>query len=390
MQLPENILVLIEKYHTGTATTEEISRLNEWYHSVNNSEAILNAGEDDTEEQLAARIKARVMNTIRKETKPVINYRRWQIPAAAAAAILIALSIGAYIIMSPAAVKSAIVVADPVEKKIKTDIAPGGNKAVLTLADGSSIVLDSAANGIISSQGKMKVQKLDNGLLAYSVNARQVTENDEAFFNTISTPRGGQYQVTLADGTRVWLNAASSIRFPVMFTGTERQVEITGEAYFEVAKNRKMPFIVKANASEIEVLGTHFNVNAYDDELLTRTTLLEGSVKVKTNSHSKMLVPGQQLQMNKRGELKLFNDADLEEVVAWKEGLFIMKKADIGSVMRQIARWYNVEIIYEGSIPPGRISGDIPRNMNLSKVLKVMELMGLHFTIEGNKLIVNT
>ncbi|MEO6733937.1 MAG: FecR domain-containing protein [Ferruginibacter sp.] len=390
MQLPENILVLIEKYHTGTATIEEISRLNEWYHSFNDSEAILNAGEDDTEQQLANRIKVRVIDTIRKSEKSAINYSRWQIPAAAAAAILIILSIGGYFRFSPAPVKSAIVITKPVEKKINTDIAPGGNKAVLTLADGSAIVLDSAANGTISSQGKIKVQKLDNGLLAYSIDGRQVAENDEAFFNTIYTPRGGQYQVTLADGTRVWLNAASSIRFPVMFTGTERRVEITGEAYFEVAKNRSMPFIVNASSSEIEVLGTHFNVNAYDDESLTKTTLLEGSVKVKKDSYSKLLVPGQQVQMNKRGELKVLNGADLEEVVAWKDGLFIMKRADIGSVMRQIARWYDVEIVYQGAIPAGRISGDMPRNMNLSKMLKVMELIGVHFIIEGNKVIVKT
>ncbi|MDP9230415.1 MAG: FecR family protein, partial [Bacteroidota bacterium] len=280
MQIPENILVLIEKYHAGTATPEEKLRLNEWYHSFNDSETELIANENETKQQLAERIKNRILKTIHLEYEPVVTrpHRTWQIPAAAAV-ILILLSIGTYFMFSSRSPKQEIVKTEPTEPKLKNDIAPGGNRAVLILADGSTIVLDSASNGTISQQGNIEVRKLDNGLLAYTINGQQVTENDEGFFNTISTPRGGQYQVTLADGTRVWLNAASSIRFPVVFKGTERKVEITGEAYFEVIKNKAMPFKVKATSSEIEVLGTHFNVNAYDDETSVKTTLLEGSVK---------------------------------------------------------------------------------------------------------------
>jgi len=391
MQVPENILALVEKYHAGTITANEKIILDEWYHSFDDNRVEINAGENDTEQQLEERIKSRLNNTIQYGSAPGINSRRGvgRMPAVAAAAgILIIVSLGFYFIFISKSSRQEIATSKSIHNQLKNDIAPGGNKAVLTLADGSFIVLDSAANGTLSNQGKIKIQKLDNGLLAYTMNGRQVTEHDEAFFNTISTPRGGQYQVTLSDGTKVWLNAASSIRFPVVFTGTERIVEITGEAYFEVTKNKHRPFIVKANSSEIEVLGTHFNVNAYNEETSTKTTLLEGSVNVKRNNYTAILLPGQQARMNKQGELKVFNDADLEEAVAWKDGLFVMKKADIGTVMRQIARWYDVEIVYEGTVPPGRITGDMSRNMNLSKMLEVMGLIGVHFTIEGNKVLV--
>ena len=389
MQLPENILALIEKYQSGTINTNEQQHLDEWYHSFNDEEAVINSRANDTPQQLNERLKIRLQQTILEQKNNVIPMRRrWRLPAAAAAVALIILASATFLFFSSKYPQQQLAAVKQVKKKPKTDFAPGGNKAVLTLADGSAIVLDSAVNGTISNQGKIKVVKLDNGLLAYSINGQQVTENDAAFFNTISTPRGGQYQVTLSDGTRVWLNAASSIRFPVMFAGKERKVEITGEAYFEVAKNKQMPFKVKANSSEIEVLGTHFNVNAYNDEAATRTTLLEGSVKIKKDNYSALLVPGQQSQVNINGEIKVVNNADIEEVVAWKDGLFILKKADIPSVLRQIARWYDVDIVYKGNVPPGRITGDMPRNMKLSKMLEVMELVGVHFKIEDNKVLV--
>ncbi|MBC7688268.1 MAG: FecR domain-containing protein [Aquabacterium sp.] len=389
MQLPENILALIEKYQSGTINTNEQQHLDEWYHSFNDEEPVINSRANDTPQQLNERLKIRLQQTILEQKNNVIPMRRrWRLPAAAAAVALIILASATFLFFSSNYPQQQLAAVKQVKKKPKTDFAPGGNKAVLTLADGSAIVLDSAVNGTISNQGKIKVVKLDNGLLAYSINGQQVTENDAAFFNTISTPRGGQYQVTLSDGTRVWLNAASSIRFPVMFAGKERKVEKTGEAYFVVAKNKQMPFKVKANSSEIEVLGTHFNVNAYNDEAATRTTLLEGSVKIKKDNYSALLVPGQQSQVNKNGEIKVVNNADIEEVVAWKDGLFILKKADIPSVLRQIARWYDVDIVYKGNVPPGRITGDMPRNMKLSKMLEVMELVGVHFKIEDNKVLV--
>lgn len=396
MQLPENMLALIEKYHNGTATTEEKLLLNEWYHSFNDSEAELIVTENETEQQLADRIKNRLLETIRHENELEVTKRRriWQIPAAAATVILIILSIETYFMFSSKSPKQEIVKTTPTKPQLKNDIAPGGNKAILTLADGSTIVLDSASNGTISQQGNIKVQKLNNGLLAYTINGKQVTESDEAFYNTISTPRGGQYQVTLADGTKVWLNAASSIRFPVLFKGKERKVEITGEAYFEVAKNKAMPFKVKANSSEIEVLGTHFNVNSYDDEASIKTTLLEGKVKVSVpaiagNQSSKFLLPGQQADINKEGKINVMDNADTEEAVAWMNGHFQFKSADLKMILRQISRWYDVDVEYKGNANL-HFTGQLTRNENVSKVFEKLVLTGeVHFKIDGKRIIVS-
>lgn len=393
MQIPENILVLIEKYQSGTASTEEKNILNEWYHSFNDSESELAANGNETEQQLAERIKNRLFLTIGQQEKPaiVLPHRKWKIPAAAAV-ILILLATGTYFIFSSKSPKQEIV--NTTISQPENDIVPGGSKAVLTLADGSAMVLDNASNGTISQQGNITVQKLNNGLLTYSVNGKQVTEKDEAFYNTIATPRGGQYQVTLSDGTKVWLNAASSIRFPVVFTGAERKVVITGEAYFEVAKNKAMPFKVKATSSEIEVLGTHFNVNAYSDEASIKTTLLEGLIKVSApgvagNPSPKFLRPGQQVDINKAGTVNVTNHADIEEVMAWKNGHFQFKKADLKMVLRQISRWYDADIVYTGNVDI-HFTGQLTRNENVSSVFEKLALTGeVHFKIEGKKIIVS-
>jgi ferric-dicitrate binding protein FerR (iron transport regulator) len=291
------------------------------------------------------------------------------------------------------------------------DVAPGGNKAVLTLADGSVIVLDSAANGLLSQQGSTKVTKSAPGQLAYEAGAGSgktpgsdnTTGTNAAGvvkYNTISIPRGGQYQIQLPDGSKVWLNSSSSLRFPTAFYGKSREVEITGEAYFEIAKDVNRPFYVKANALSVEVLGTHFNINAYADEPVMKTTLLEGSVRVKKAGESVVMTPGQEAQVANtaadvagvkgvRGTaIKLVNDADLEEAVAWKNGLFHLTSADIGTIMRQLVRWYDVDVEFEGGIPSGHITGEVPRNTSLAKVLKVFETSGVHFRIEGRKIIV--
>lgn len=395
MQIPENILVLIEKYQAGTATKEEKLLLNEWYYSFNDSETELTLTGSLTEQQLADRIKSRLLQTIRLQKGSAVftMLRKWQI-SAAAAVILMMLCTGIYFIFFSKSSKLQIVKTSAPKTNLKNDIAPGGNKAVLTLADGSTIILDSASNGTISQQGSMKVQKLDNGLLAYTVNGKQVTENDEAFYNTISTPRGGQYQVTLSDGTKVWLNAASSIRFPVLFTGAERKVEITGEAYLEVAKNKAIPFKVKVASSEIEVLGTHFNINAYNDESSIKTTLLEGMVKVSEASQpSKFLKPGQQAVINKSstgsgGKINVIDNADTEEATAWINGRFQFKSADLKSILRQISRWYDVDVVYKGNVNL-HFTGQLTRNANVSMIFEKLKLTGeVQFQIEGNKIVV--
>ena len=387
MHIPEQILVLIEKYLAGKASAEEIGQLSDWYRQFNDSSTELEPTDQLDETQLGSRIKSRLLTTIRNQAAPVpvSNPRRWLIPAAA---ILILLSVAAYFVFNPGNKGQAIAANN--NKTIQSSpILPGGNKAVLILADGSSIILDSTTNGIISQQGAVKVNKLENGLLVYMVNGRQVTENDEAFYNTISTPRGGQYQVSLSDGTKVWLNAASSIRFPVIFTGTTRKVEITGEAYFEVEKNTKMPFIVKAGESEVEVLGTHFNVNAYNDEATIRTSLLEGSVKVSAGKGPKeYLQPGQQSGITKDGKIRIYDRVDMEEVMAWKEGRFQFKSADLNTILRQISRWYDVDIEYRNNVNL-HFTGQLPRSSQASSFFEKLEMTGeVHFKVDGRKIIV--
>ena len=394
MKHPENILALIEKYFSGTITPAERDNVNQWYHSFNDDEIEVELYDNENEEQLFEKIRSRLLETIHQDggqQKNLRSNRKWRIPAAAAIAVLILLS-AAYWIFSSKPSKQEITTTLP-ETKSENDIAPGGNRAVLTLADGSPVILDSVSNGIIGHQGNTKVQKLNNGLLVYVVNGRRVSENDEAFYNKITTPRGGQYQVTFTDGTKVWLNAASSIRFPVVFTGKFRKVEITGEAYFEVTKNKAMPFKVRANNSEIEVLGTHFNVSAYNDETEIKATLLEGKVKVSAldsdNKSPAVLEPGEQAAINKEGKINVKNNADTQEVMAWMNGYFQFKSADLKTILRQIARWYDVDIEYKGNANM-LFTGQLTRNENVSKVLSKLALTGeVHFKIDGKKIIVS-
>jgi len=269
------------------------------------------------------------------------------------------------------------------------DLKAGGNKAILVLADGSSVPLDDSTNGSIINQGNTKVTKLSNGQLVYNSSGSPATE---VLYNTVSTPRGGQYQLTLADGTKVWLNSASSLRFPVVFKGVNREVEVSGEAYFEVEKNAKHPFKVTVHVANkepetVEVLGTHFNINAYEDESNLRTTLFEGSVQVHHSTGITRIKPGQQLQSG-TGMATVVNNADLEEVTAWREGAFYFEDADIKHVMRQIARWYDIEVEYKGNISK-HFEGSIPQNVNIMKVLNMLELTGeVKFNIVGRKVVV--
>jgi ferric-dicitrate binding protein FerR (iron transport regulator) len=395
MKIPENIVVLIEKYQLGTITQEEEKRLNEWYNSFHEDEADLSSTEYESEQQLAARMKGRILETIRREEPlfAVVHKRRWKM-VAAAAVLLILFSAGAYRIFLYNSDKTEATQTIAANNQDTDEILPGGNKATLSLADGSTIILDSVVDGTIGHQGNIKIEKLSNGQLAYSINGKRITENDEAFYNTISTPRGGQYKVTLADGSEVWLNAASSIRFPVAFTGIERKVEITGEAYFEVAPDKTRPFKVVTMHSEVEVLGTHFNVNAYNDEASNKTTLLEGKVKVSILASSQKqstqyLIPGQQANINKDGKIKLVQNADIEEAVAWKNGRFQFNSADLKSILRQLSRWYDVEIDYKGDVDL-HFTGQITRNENILNVLEKLKLTGaVNFTIEGRKIIVS-
>ncbi|MBC9929250.1 FecR domain-containing protein [Chitinophaga qingshengii] len=270
-------------------------------------------------------------------------------------------------------------------QQIPEDIKPGGNKAILTLADGTTINLDSAGTGNIARQGNTQILKSDSNSLSY-----QATQGNTATaYNTLTTPPGGQYTLTLSDGSRVWLNAGSSIRFPATFNGQEREVELTGEAYFEVAKDAAHIFRVSVNGTQVEVLGTSFNIMAYNNEAAIKTTLLEGSIRVEYNGTPLQLKPGQQAQVNKQKGIKLIENTDIQEAIAWKNHLFWFNNADIPSVMREIARWYNIDIIITGDIS-WHFTGSIPREATISEVFGILQEAGkIHIVTRDRKIIVS-
>lgn len=269
--------------------------------------------------------------------------------------------------------------------RFKNDIPPGSNKAVLTLANGVCFTLHDMDDKSRQQLTSGNFLRLDSGELAYN-NSGAATRTTG--YNKLTIPRGGQFKLVLADGSRVWLNAASSITYPLTFAPGERKVAITGEAYLEVAKDAARPFKVIVNGMEIVVLGTKFNINAYSNEPVINTTLLEGAVKINKGANSCLLKPGEQLQVSPDGSFNVKTEVDTESVVAWKDGMFSFSDEDIASIMRQVNRWYDAQIVYEARIPDHFI-GTIPRNVQVSKLLTMLELTGrLRFRIEGRKITV--
>ena len=350
-----------------------------------------------------------------KIVQPRLNKKRWapiltlgRIRVSVAAAILLVILAGVFYRYSKGRAGQIAGTADR-HSPFKNDISPGGDKAMLTLEDGSSIVLDSTGNGRITRQGNAAVVKLANGQLAYQPDTHPANGSTPGKtgsattlpgYNTISTPRGGQYQIVLPDGSKVWLNAASTLRFPTAFVGKERKVELTGEGYFEVARNPSLPFKVsivsardrQTDGPEIEVLGTAFNVMAYEEEEDCRTTLVEGSVKIKKAGEARLLKPGQQSQITKEhpgsAGIQIIDGADIDEATAWKNGRFEFK-GNIRGIMRQIARWYDVDVRYEGDVSAKNFGGAISRSSNVSETLKILELTGnIHFSLDGRAIIV--
>ncbi len=265
------------------------------------------------------------------------------------------------------------------------DIAPGRNGATLTLADGRKIRINDVHSGNIAEQSGVRISKDENGQVSYEIINNN---NGKIAYNTLSTTRGEQTRVRLPDGSLVFLNAASSLRYPTSFTRLmQRKVELNGEGYFEVAKDREHPFIVRSGAQEVEVLGTHFNINSYNDETIKKTTLLEGSVKVQADMQQAVtLSPGQQAALSPEGKI-LIEAVDTETVVAWKNNRFMFDGEDIQTVMRMVARWYNVEVEYVGDISTEKFMGGVSRFDNVSKVLRSLESTGkVRFKIEGKKI----
>jgi ferric-dicitrate binding protein FerR (iron transport regulator) len=308
----------------------------------------------------------------------------WQ---AAAAVLLLALGLSALLTRNntkkPLAVKENKAPAAAPQR-----IKPGTNTATLTLANGSVITLDDAPEGVVAQTGSAAITK-GNGLLSYTANGN--TKANENAVNIMHVPRGGQYAVTLSDGTKVWLNSGSSLTYPEVFDGPERKVVLSGEAYFEISKNEQQPFIVHTDRADVHVLGTHFNINAYNDEGVLKTTLLEGAVRLSAAAASVVLAPGEQglITGSRPGiEKKRVN---VSQEVAWKAGYFVFRNNTIRDIMRQISRWYDVEIEYRGELPTGTFGGTYSKEKDLPELLNGLELTGLvHFKIEGRKIIVMT
>ena len=377
---------LLTRYLAGECTPAEEQLIGEWYASFEELPPYFDHAHSDAAIDLKTRAKATIQSLIANEKPHTPRVRKLIMYSSVAAAILVLITAGLYwTILKDAAKKNSI--AKDLVHIDSPGITPGANKAVLTLADGSEVVLDNAANGMLAQQNNVQVVKSKDGELKYesAIGNRQ----SAITYNILSTPRGGQYQLVLPDGSTVWLNAASSIRFPTAFTGNERNVEITGEAYFEVKKNATMPFIVKMNnGATVKVLGTHFNINAYDDEEAIKTTLLEGSVKITKGAASTILKPGEQASLSHTSQLSQPIPVQTEEVMAWKNGLFQFNNVTIETVMRQVARWYDVQVVYERNASQELFRGKIYRNADISQLLTILELSGAHFKIEGKKIIV--
>jgi len=335
---------------------------------------------EDIEQEMWSGIQTKIQSQSKS-----YNYRIW---IAAAAVLLVMLTAGLLFFKAehlPSSLKTNTA-------RIKADILPGGNKAVLTLPDGKRIVLTDSTIKQLANQAGGSIIKAGNGILVYNMISLAGNSGGTAgkeIFNTISTPRGGQYQVILADGTHVWLNAASSLKFPASFKGKTRLVELTGEAYFEVAKNKRMPFIVHTQNQEVEVLGTHFNISSYDDEKVTKTTLLEGSVKVIAQGNQKVIKPGEQAQINRNVTAIKILPVSIEEAIAWKNGYFVFNDEKLESIMHRVSRWYDIDYEFQGQQGNLSFLGIVERSKNISSLLKVLESTGnVHFKMEGRKIIV--
>jgi hypothetical protein len=353
---------------------------------INNSQGTSIYHEADWEPVYQTIIHTQQAPVIAIENKKLRRFSFMKI--AAAASVILLLGIGGYFFFFNKTSTPAVIV-----KSVTNDVAaPQINKALITLMDGRKVLLDSVMNGTLAVQGNVEIVKKADGQIEY--NPGQGVRNAALSYNTLYNPRGSKViSLTLADGTQVWLNAESALTFPTAFTGKERKVTITGEAYFEVKHDATKPFVVSKGERSVHVLGTHFNVNAYDDESEMKITLLEGAVKVTNGTASGLLKPGQQAQIMNHSTspeqaVKIVDEADLDEVMAWKNGRFLFNDANIESVMRQLTRWYDVEVVYE-SKPTKIFRGGIPRDMSVANVFKILqETGGVNFRIEGKKVVV--
>jgi transmembrane sensor len=378
-QHKQHFLEILQKYRQEKASPEEIKFLEAYYDVFDSNDALVNQENEADYNYLRENIKSAVDRKI-SGPNGAIKKLNWFLYSTAAAAVLILLSLSVYFFSDKKA--------KDLTAQIDQQIQPGSNKAVLTLANGQKITLNDAAPGEIAKQSGISITKTADGQIVYTILAGNTdTQEGEILKNTISTPKGGQYKVILPDGTQVLLNAATSLVYPTSFNGIERLVELNGEAYFEVAKNKDKPFKVRSGIQTVEVLGTHFNVNAYDDEDAIRTTLIEGSVKVSREGSSGVIVPGQQAIVTRLpGGTVTKRNVNVEKEIAWRNGTFSFENDDIKSVMRSISRWYDVDVNYKGNVDDLDFTGEIFRTAKLSEVINILELNNVHVETQGRTL----
>lgn len=388
--MPDTLLrELFAKYLHERITPEEFSQLYDMMHAGYDPEAldglledlysnpaVAVSGDDDRKEvfaSLLAKMKNSQAPTVPPARTRPLYHRRW---LAAGVAAMLLLPAGSYWLLSRphnAGVQPAVT------KAVKFDAPPGHDGAVLTLADGKQVVLDTSCNGTLAQQGNAELLK-QGAQLSYKLLGNGPAELS---YNVMTTARGRQFQLVLSDGSKVWLNASSSIRFPAAFAGNERKVEITGEAYFEVTHDKSRPFIVQAGTSAIEVLGTHFDIADYNDDKNTSATLLEGSIKLRTPAQQLLLLPGEQGRVDRPTEKIAMGQVDTDEVIAWTRGRLAIGSTDFAGFMRQLSRWYDVDVAFEGAVPNLRIGGLIHRDVNLATVLDFLGKNGVHYKTEG-------
>jgi len=377
----DEYLLLFKKYMAGNATPQEVEQIMSYQDDFDYAHPV--SASNNVDEDLRGK---RILNQISASIVNQKSSAKFNTAWIAAAVLILATAASLLFVQIKKPVNKGTTYTKNISKS--HDVKPGANKALLTLANGKQIALNDVGVGTILKEGNITVSKQINGLLEYKV-AASTNVSSEVVYNTISTPIGGQYSVVLPDGSKVWLNAASSLKFPTAFNGTERKVELTGEGYFEITKNKHKPFKVKFNQEEVEVLGTHFNIMAYPDETVTRTTLLEGSVRISKNNIKRILIPGQQAIGGLQSNGFNITEVNTDEAIAWKNGLFLFHNENIRSIMKKIARWYDVDVYYQGAFSNQEYGGRVSKSKNLSEILKNLELTGtIHFKIDGRRVTV--
>lgn len=389
----QEFLRLIDKYLEGKATDEETALLFDHYNQLQQT-TTWNEDELGSKEETKARLLSRLMESIHQEERTIPFYQRSAFKMAAA--IFLLLSVASVWMIAAKHSNQSIA-------KRESEALPATNAITLFLEDGTAILFDKASNGLLAQSATARYKKQGNKLIVEQVESESTKRDSIAHYSMFIVAKGHQCQAVLADGSKVWLNAASSLRFPDSFMGKSRNVDLVGEAYFEVAKNKEKPFRVYATGQPdshkegmlVEVLGTHFNINAYNDEATTRTTLLEGSVKISAAENNQaisgetaVLIPGQQAEILPSKNSIAIKPVDVEEAIAWKANLFLFNNADIQTIIRQLARWYDVDIVLEGSVPLRTFSGKINRSLPLPTVLKILEQSNIHFRTNGKRIVV--